>query len=244
MLRWQNVLTERSLSRSVRAWCPYCLEEQNKSGGPIYEHLLWALGSVHVCPLHETRLEDRCHGCDKQLRPLADRSRPGYCSRCNLWLGFANHREKETSVDLRYELWIANQMGGLIAAAPKLEADPPKRRVSTFVPTCVNKLTNGNRSAFARLVDVNKITVYSWYRKNRPVPETDLLLKVCYRIGLSFVDLLTKNDVSHDLELIDRSLSATQNVRSRLLHRSGEAERALLAAADKAYSSLAKLKQL
>lgn len=230
MLRWQNVLTERSLSRSVRAWCPHCLEEQNQSGSPIYEYLLWALNTVHVCPVHETRLEDHCHRCDKQLRPLADRSLPGYCSRCDLWLGHANHKEKETSVDLRYELWVANQMGGLIAAAPKVEADPPKRRVSTFVPTCVNKITNGNGNAFARLIDINPITVYSWCRKNRPVPQTNLLLKVCYSIGVSFVDLLTKDDLSHDLESIDRSFNETQNVRSRLLHRRGEVKRALLAA--------------
>lgn len=230
MLRWQNVLTERSLSRSVRAWCPYCLEEQNQSGGPIYEHLLWALNTVHVCPVHETGLEDHCRRCEKQLRPLADRSLPGYCSRCDLWLGHANHKEKEKSVDLRYELWVANQMGGLIAAAPEIEADPPKRRVSEFVPTCINEITNGNVSTFGRLVDINKITVYSWCRQNQPVPQTDLLLKVCYRIGVSFVDLLTKDDLSHDLELIDRSFSETQNVRSRLLHRRGEVKRALLAA--------------
>jgi len=84
-------------------------------------------------------------------------------------------------------------------------------------------------STFARWVDINKITVYSWCRI-KPVPQTNLLLKVCYRIGLSFADLLTQNHVSHDLELIDRSLSKTQSVRSRLLHRSGEAERALLSA--------------
>src|SRR5882672_11043825 len=48
--------------------------------------------------------------------------------------------------------------------------------------------------------------------------------------GHSFVDLLTKNDVYHDLKLIDRSFSETQDVRSRLLHRGGEAERALLTA--------------
>ncbi|HBB87932.1 MAG TPA: hypothetical protein DC047_09980 [Blastocatellia bacterium] len=155
MLRWQNVLTDRSLSRSVRAWCPRCLQDQIRSGGPIYEHLLWALSTVHVCPVHETRLEDRCHCCEKQVRPLADRSRPGYCSRCDSWLGNASQKKKETSVDLRYELWIANQMGKLIAAAPTVVTDPPKRRVSEFVPNCINKITNGNGNTFAQLVDVN-----------------------------------------------------------------------------------------
>src|SRR5229473_5313755 len=41
MLTWRNVLTDQSLLRPVRAWCPQCLEEQSELGGVVYEHLLW-----------------------------------------------------------------------------------------------------------------------------------------------------------------------------------------------------------
>lgn len=234
MLRWQHVLTERSLSRSVRAWCPQCLEEQRESGGLVYEHLVWTLGVVEVCSAHEAPLAVQCPHCGKQIRPLADRSCPGYCSRCDGWLGNSERAGGRSLVpigtdELRYKLWVANQMGGLIAAAPGMQLDPPKERVIEFVPTLINQFTNGNGGAFAYLVEVNKITVYSW-RRNRFVPVTSLLLQVCYRTGVSFINLLTKNEVSPDIALINRSLQGTGNVRSRLLHRRGEVRQAFLTA--------------
>jgi len=120
-------------------------------------------------------------------------------------------------------------MGDLIAAAPGLPSDPPREKITEFMPTCIKLVNNGNVNAFVRLVGVNKYTVYSWLAK-KPVPQTDLLLKVCYRLGLSLTDLLTKDQVFPDLELINHSLSQMGNITSRLRHKTGEVRRLLQAA--------------
>jgi hypothetical protein len=52
MLRWSNVLSEHSLSRSIHAWCPLCYQAERNSGGVVYDQLLWSLVTVEVCPRH------------------------------------------------------------------------------------------------------------------------------------------------------------------------------------------------
>jgi len=70
MLRWQNVLSEHSLSRIYRAWCPLCYEEQRESG-VIYDCLLWTLSTVEICPIHKQAFVDRCPHCHRHLNPLS-----------------------------------------------------------------------------------------------------------------------------------------------------------------------------
>lgn len=120
-------------------------------------------------------------------------------------------------------------MGELIARAPGMAVDPTINKVTDFVPVCIKKLTNGNVCAFARLVDVNKITVHSWCYC-RAVPRLDLLLKVCHRLGASLSDLLTKGSTSLNHELINQSLSRMPVTPLQRSHKNGEIRRALLAA--------------
>jgi AraC-like DNA-binding protein len=235
MLRWSNVLSELSLSRSIHAWCPLCFQAERNSDGVVYDQLLWSLVTVEVCPRHKRRLETSCPHCQKQTRQLDSRSRPGFCCCCRKWLGFSevsnrNNRAPLGSDEIAYELWVAKQMGELIASAPGMEADPPISKVTAFVPACIEKLTNGNIGAFARLVDVKEGTVSAWTRNARGVPRLDLLLRVCYRLGASLSDLLTKDSVSLNYELINQSLSRMPVVRTQRSHENGEIRRAFLTA--------------
>jgi hypothetical protein len=237
MLRWQNVLSEKSLCRSLRAWCPLCYEEQRESGSVIYDYLLWSLSTVEVCPIHQRMLEAQCPQCYRQLRPLDSRSRPGYCCRCDSWLGHSQSEEGEPASplgpnELRYKLWVANQMAELIAAAPKMTVDPPQNRVTEFVPSCINRITAGNVSAFARLVNVNKMTVYAWCY-DRAVPQNDLILKVCHATGASFVDILTNQKVSPNFDLVGPSHRQVLFTPGFRRHLTGAVRRALLAALKK-----------
>lgn len=229
MLRWSNVLSEHSLSRSIRAWCPLCYQAERNSGGVVYDQLLWSLVTVEVCPKHKRRLETRCPHCQRQLLPLDSRSRPGFCCRCKKWLGHSdgNKRDNGTPLahdDMAYKLWVAKQMGELIARAPGMAVDPPINKVTIFVPACIEKLTNGNVCAFARLVEVHKTTVQGWCYNSRGVPRLDLLLRVCYRLGASLSDLLTKDSVSLNHDLINHSLSRMPV--TRLRRKNGEIRRA------------------
>lgn len=202
MLTWQNVLTAKSLLRTVRAWCPRCLEEQRESGEIVYEQLLWTLNTVDACFHHRTRLETTCPRCGKQIPPYAYGFRPGHCSQCRGWLGHpgsAKAAAHETE-DLKYQLWVANQMGELIGEAPNQSYDPPRERLTTIVPTFIKRTAGGNTTAFADMVGIDKISIYLWLHRNY-VPTTDLMLKICHRIGVSFSDIVTKEDVFSDTDL-------------------------------------------
>ncbi len=230
MLRWQHVLSEKSLSRSFHAWCPLCYKEQRESHQPTYDYLLWTLVTVEVCPFHRRFLDTKCPHCNRQLNVIANRPGPGHCSYCSGWLGYSKRKQEQNRDNpIPFKLWVANQMAELIAAAPTISLDPPRNRITDFVPACIEKICNGNVSEFARLVNVNKITVYSWCYE-RTVPQNDLILKVCHAIGASFVDILTKHKGSPNFDLVDRAQRQVLFTPGFRRHVTGAVKRALVAA--------------
>jgi AraC-like DNA-binding protein len=230
MLRWRHVLSEKSLSRTAHAWCPHCYEEQRESGQTPYDYLLWTLVTVKVCPIHHTLLENECSHCHRQLPVMANTPGPGYCSYCYGWLGCSERKKKQNALLLNpYQLWVANQMAELVVAAPTMASDPPQKRITDFVPACIERISNGNVSEFARLVNVNKITVYSWCY-SRAVPQNDLILKVCHAIGSSFADILTRKGFSPRFDLTGQSHRQILLTPGFRRHLTGAVKRALLAA--------------
>lgn len=233
MLTWQNVLTHKSLLRTVRAWCSQCFEEQRETGERVYEHLLWALGTVEVCLHHQTQLATVCPHCHHQIPPFTFRLRPGHCSRCFEWLGHSNRGTKSgvsliEANEFKYKVWIANQMGQLIADAPFQSSDPPRERIREFIPTCIKRTTGGNITAFADIIGIDRFVVYAWLRKH--LPPTDLILKICYRVGISFFDLVTKGDVFPKIELNEQFQLLAHNA-STTSHRNSDVTRLGLLAA-------------
>jgi AraC-like DNA-binding protein len=197
MLTWTNVLVEKLFSRPVRAWCWECLEERDAFGLQPYEHLLWMQKMVKVCPFHKRVLETLCPSCRRDMRPLGDRTVPGFCARCGAWLGRQSTRNQVAprldGLDLKYEEWLAIQIGELIAAAPNLSFEPTKEMVRESLFAFIDRTSGGNRGGFAREFDVNTTTVQSWGR-SRPLPQTDLILKICYKMSVSLLDFfVTKN---------------------------------------------------
>jgi len=53
----------------------------------------------------------------------------------------------------------------------------------------VERLADGNTSAFARLLDLSRNTVENWSQGKR-IPELDMLLRLCYRLNLSLDEVL------------------------------------------------------
>jgi hypothetical protein len=226
MLTWQNVLTFKSLSRTLRAWCSLCLAEQRKGDETVYEHLLWSLATVNVCLHHQIPLETVCPHCRRHTPPFTFRLRPGHCSVCFKWLGNSNARSKPSikQNDFQYEKWVANQMGLLIAAAPSQANNPPRDRIRQFITRCIQQTTGGNITAFADMLDIDRFVIYAWIRKH--LPPTEVVLKICYHFGLSFFDLVTKGDVAPRFELSEKSQlhgvnNSTTDLRSTDLLRLG-----------------------
>src|SRR5437868_6134443 len=67
--------------------CSACYDECAADGMELYDQLLWAVQCVTVCAKHQQRLEFVCPRCKRGQRLLSHDLRPGFCGRCQSWLG-------------------------------------------------------------------------------------------------------------------------------------------------------------
>ncbi len=210
MLPWANTIDRRNLIRRVRAWCPACYEDWRVNGERVYEPLLWSLAVILGCPIHNQPLTEVCPSCGMRLPALSSRSRPGYCSKCGNWLGTTRRSGSTESMPNEemsgYHMWVAEHLGGMLAATPGLPSAPKNGVTAEIVSACIQKLTKGKVKEFAQRMGETGSGVWSWLRHGvRPVIGT--LLIICYKAGLSPEDFFTRaNDANSPDEKIRRSV--------------------------------------
>lgn len=190
LLTFADLFSESHLFRNVSAWCPSCFEGRRCHGIP-YESLLWTIETVKVCPFHRQPLEDICPHCRRRSRPLGAHARPGHCCRCGGWLGGAGGPVEKSinDSDLEREIWIAQSIGDLLAAAPNLKSSPLRQRLRINLSTCVDAATGGNLLAFAAITRTSRSALRYWVSGVHR-PEIGALLRMCYAIGVPTIQLL------------------------------------------------------
>jgi hypothetical protein len=213
LLTWTQVLPVIQLQRRARAWCPSCYQEQQDSGHPVYDPLLWTLAPVTVCVRHRRRLHLVCPfpDCRRPSPWLSSQSRPGRCARCGRWLGdSANTGEwrdqpapavpsppgahaAQDLHDFEAHAWMVGAVGDLIAVAPDLAEPPRKERVTHALLHSVAQRTSGNRSAWARQLGLSMEATYNWCQ-GQTRPSLWLLLEVCSLLGTTPLRLLYGGD--------------------------------------------------
>jgi hypothetical protein len=209
-ITWSNVISRQLMLRHVSAWCPNCFEEWKKDGKTIYEPLLWLANHVKVCPRHQRQLEYVCPYCNRQLPILAHDPRPGYCSRCKRWLGCVTAQDAKlntlTEQELTYNIWVAENIGELIAIAPSLHLEPSREVLVRNIKMSINSITEGKINTFARAFHLSSYDmIYRWVSgENRP--RLDILLKICYKLGIKLLDFITKQNLFFEPELNSREL--------------------------------------
>ena len=170
LLAWADALPARKLLRRRQAWCAQCYAEWRAANEPLYLPLLWTLNVVTVCPAHRCALVTQCpyKDCGAELRWLAWRTHPGWCSRCGRWLGVMEpdgagrmgdgghivvNSEESALADLTMEA---------LAWSREEEASPPRKGVACGLSRLIEERADGNVSAFARQVAVPKVTLWGW----------------------------------------------------------------------------------
>jgi hypothetical protein len=204
LLTWANVLTSNGLLRANRAWCPICYQEWREGGREVYEPFLWTLQVVVACPRHRRRLSLRCpyQDCQKSLPLLAPRSRPGHCSRCERWLGIPSGTEPVgdevlSEKELKWQTWVVEAIGELLAAAPSLSAPPPKARIAEALSVYVEQVAGGDARMLACRLGLAKERIWHCIRPGY-VPRLELLLKLCHCFGTSPLYFLTADNIVVD----------------------------------------------
>lgn len=183
---WKGVLVEKGLLRNIKVWCPLCYQEYRNSKKTVYDHLLWTIKEVNVCPVHQHPLQVTCPHCGRENTWLTWDIRVGYCPNCQCWLG-TNYRDVSSNIS-EWDLWVARNVGDLLAMEPLTLLTPFDVRQAVF--QLVNGVTHGNITAFARLLKMPKNTIWSWYT-GKVSPSLLALLKMSYLFQIPLRDFLT-----------------------------------------------------
>lgn len=227
MLAWSRVLAWEGLLRRTRAWCPACYDEQSLSRGSVYDQLLWALHAVTICPKHRQPLATTCPhlGCGLSMPVLAAHTRPGWCSRCEQWLGqpcatdaatYLNTAQSGTSStasnpssskgaedenltgESYWQLWVAEALGELLAGAADLKVRPGPENIVAAIEACQRKLGYPSLRAFAMSRGPVYKTILGWHQAGH-LPPVEGLLRLCYSLNTTPFMFLTKGAAIADL---------------------------------------------
>ncbi len=224
LIPFAAAVSERLLFRLQRAWCPTCLEEQRMAGLVVYEPLIWGLRIAKVCAHHSKSLEEVCPHCARRMRPLAIYSRPGCCSWCGGWLGVTRTAESMPEAS-DYDVWLAASLGELLAYAPNLQANSLGALLRRNLSVMIDRVGSGNRAAFAHAAHCSRAVVGDWL-DGRTLPRLDLLLPLCYWLGVRPMNLFTEVGPRINLGKC-RELATAKDRGVRLLRPRKELEAAL-----------------
>lgn len=195
MLIWRDVFSSKTLMRLTRAWCPLCYREQSKLSRENHDPLLWSLRIVTICVRHQHPLYELCPFCRKKLPAISNRSRPGHCSMCGQWLGHhpdanASQRMRLDRETLKYQTWIVDQVGSMLARVPDLKTPPSREGIIEAVSACIQKVTKGRIGAFVNQhKGINRTSLVVW-RNGRVRPELGAIMSLCYQAEIPIKDHL------------------------------------------------------
>ncbi|MDZ7961478.1 MAG: TniQ family protein [Aulosira sp. DedQUE10] len=217
MLGWTELIPQKGLLRPIRAWCPFCYNDWHRTKQILREPLIWSLNPVTICSYHHQLLTTSCPHCHKTNKVLAWTSRPGYCSRCGEWLGCLLEDELATNQtltenELKWQIWVTRNVEDLISATPHLPSTLSKDKIANKFSTYLNSLTNGNITAFARLLGMGNVTVTRWCRGEN-LPELEALLQICNILKTSLLDFLTEESITGNLS--DLNIKPDSNLKSK-----------------------------
>lgn len=195
LLEWQDVLPTRHLFRNFKAWCPSCYRDWHTAGEIIYEPLLWTIEAVSICIHHRSPLITCCPHCSNQVALLDYFSSPGYCSECGVSLRNMGTEDapiinQPSNDELKWQLWVTENIGNLLAASTRLPRPLSDREFHRSICACISRFGDGSLSKFATLIGKRKNTVWGWQQgKNRPTLLD--ILRICYQGECSLLEFVT-----------------------------------------------------
>lgn len=141
--------------------CIQCLADDTKSGSMPYERLWWRISAAKCCPRHKVYLvEPQCTG-EKLSGALRIPKRAGVCSNCGS-VGHKCQADPSTGTPTANDLWVADQVRGLVASLPAL-AKADHRHMKDEIAHYA--WIGGSRSRLAERVNMTKSQMSHWLRK-------------------------------------------------------------------------------
>lgn len=187
---FSTILPDRGLLKKTKSWCPYCFEESRVTGALIYEPLIWCFQTVNYCIKHETPLVDICENCMRTVPVINRKSLPGFCTRCENWLGTSFSTIEVFKDDVNQFLSDISLIGELLAKnGLDFSSINLTRTINFYVNNCFEK----SPSKAAQYFKIPKTTFRMWF-SGENLPSIKYLIRICKALGISIVEFLHKMD--------------------------------------------------
>ncbi|MGF6413669.1 TniQ family protein [Paraburkholderia sp. MM5482-R1] len=175
----------KSKNFRVQRHCPICVKQAPYPGG--WNRLLWTIDVVEACPEHGIVLLDSKCGADcKEWVYQSDRAYlPGVCRSCRK-NAFACIRAKGKKASAQ-QMWVATQVGVLIAAVSKGEEFKAERLRAGINRIIQNRWRNTNQAAKSLELAFSTLSLAA--TGDAPV-SLRLLLSLCSAVDIRLIDLL------------------------------------------------------
>ena len=159
-------------------------------------------------------LQDCCPRCYRKNYHLSWKTCTGYCSNCGQWLGeieLYNNLKiiQETDSNFNWHVWVAKNLGEVLKNNSLCPTNLSYNQISKSLMAYVQNKTNGNISAFARLLNIPRNTVWGWCQgKNQP--SLGMLLRICYCLKISVWSFLIEDNDLLEQEITDSNILLPQ----------------------------------
>ncbi|WP_261540894.1 TniQ family protein [Burkholderia multivorans] len=195
------VVPPTKLLSPIERFCPICYADDERSGRPKYNRLLWAIDCVTACPLHNVQLQAVDKSKHDNENPIWLRRRGRRPSTNSFWLpgiSRANGRslagdsgKPARDEDIRFARLVADLIDDL-HHHPHVFQDVGAP--TTFLRYAAEVLFAGNLSHFATHLGVSKGALHEWtWGKTRPsLPRLALIAFCC---GCAIADVILGNKV-------------------------------------------------
>ena len=166
-------------------YCPLCVREPD-----AYGQLLWEVACVRVCPEHRVRLREAtvCGAPESERLPANARPKASHvCSTCGS-LGFACLTDAVTPATDE-ELWVAEQVGRLLAVAPQVGAAWTPTALQQGLRKVVDGAYHGSVVAASLGAGLSRASVCTWV-SGKFKPSFAGLMQLCHHARVDVVELL------------------------------------------------------
>lgn len=220
LMPWKYKLSNHKLLRKNLAWCALCFEEQREKE-IVYEKLIWNFNGINACRIHELPLIEQCPHCNKKLKVLSGKSRPGFCSMCLHWLGsnlirFDEFRNFRDDGEKQREIWKAIQSAEFLSGTPFLFSDKDDGNNSYFVENLsqfIRIVAHGSINDFSHETGIWHVTIRRLLA-GKVLPTIEMVLKLSLSLQISPAELLEKSDFDRveikPSEVAGKQLSKTE----------------------------------
>lgn len=215
LLNWSDVLPTRGLLKKQRAWCSSCYMDDLSNKRMIYERLIWNFKLVNFCTKHNHYLSLRCPFCNKANPTLTRKSRPGYCSICEKWLGFIPNNLNLSSAHENYV--FANMIEELVSQSNIYRTEKSSICVVYAINYYINKCFEGKSSRMAKELNIPLSTLNTWL-SGESLPEIKSLIKICEFLGVYLSEFLIKKKVDCKVKVMKHSIIRESERKERKRH--------------------------